>query len=105
MELKAMHIHKMVVGLNNFNYVVILYFIYKFYVNYKKISVTDSSSKLMMPILKVKRTVTQYVWFNLIIFAARSITYMYGDLLYSAHAKQFVKAASKEVHTLEFRAM
>ncbi len=105
MELKAMHIHKMVVGLNIFNYVVILYFIYKFYVNYKKISVTDSSSKLMMTILKVKRTVTQYVWFNLIIFAASSITYMYGALLYSPQGKQIVEAASKEVNTLAFWAM
>src|SRR5690606_16185492 len=77
-ELKYMHIDNLIMGLNIFNYAVILYFIYKFYVNYKKISFTDSSRKLMGTILRVKRTVTQYVWYNLIIFAASSIIYMYG---------------------------
>src|SRR5690606_38122487 len=66
-ELKALHIHKVIMVLNIINYGIILYFIYKFYINYKKISFTDSSRKLMKTILKVKRTVTQYVWFNLII--------------------------------------
>jgi|SRR5690606_10601575 len=105
MELKALHIHKMIVGLNIFNYAVILYFISKFYINYKKISVTDSSRQLMVAILKVKRTVTQYVWFNLIIFAASTITYLYGVLLYSPQGEQIVEAASKEVNTIAFWAM
>ena len=105
MELKSLHIHKMIVGLNILNYAVILYFISKFYINYKKISVTDSSRKLMKTILRVKRTVTQYVWFNLIIFVASTITYMYGVLLYSPQGKQIVETASKEVNTIAFWAM
>ena len=60
-DLKAMHIYNIMMVLNFVNYGIILYFIFKFYLNYKKISVTDSSRKLMKTILKVKRTVTQYV--------------------------------------------
>ena len=104
-ELKSMHIDKLIMGLNIFNYAVILYFIYKFYVNYKKISFTDSSRKLMGTILRVKRTVTQYVWYNLIIFAASSIIYMYGMLLYTPEGEKIVETASGEVNTMAFWAM
>ena len=104
-ELKSMHIDKMIMALNILNYAVILYFIFKFYVNYRKISFTDSSRKLMGTILKVKRTVTQYVWYNLIIFAASSIVYMYGMLLYTPEGEKIVETASKEVNTLAFWAM
>ena len=63
--IKSWHIYEFTIGLMVINYIVLLYFIYKFYVNYRKISFTDSSRDLMKAILKVKRTVTQYVWFNL----------------------------------------
>ncbi|GLU45503.1 hypothetical protein [Allomuricauda sp. NBRC 101325] len=95
-ELKAMHIHKVIMVLNIINYIIILYFIYKFYINYKKISFTDSSKKLMKTILGVKRTVTQYVWFNLIIFTTFLIINMYGVLIYGEEGKKIVEAASQD---------
>ncbi|MFT0714563.1 hypothetical protein [Flagellimonas lutimaris] len=104
-ELKAMHIYKVVMALNIINYAIIIYFIYKFYINYKKISFTDSSRNLMKTILKVKRTVTQYVWFNLIIFTTYLIINMYGVLLYGPEGKKIVEAASQEGNTLAFWAM
>ena len=104
-ELKAMHIYKVVMGINIINYAIMLYFIYKFYINYKKISFTDSSRNLMKTILKVKRTVTQYVWFNLIIFTTYLIINMYGVLLYGPEGKKIVEAASQEGNTLAFWAM
>nr|WP_297787619.1 hypothetical protein [uncultured Allomuricauda sp.] len=104
-ELKAMHIHKVIMVLNVINYAIILYFIYKFYTNYKKISFTDSSRNLMKTILKVKRTVTQYVWFNLIIFTTYLIINMYGVLLYGPEGQKIVEAASQDGNTLGFWAM
>ena len=104
-ELKAMHIHKVIMVLNVINYAVILYFIYKFYTNYRKISFTDSSRNLMKTILKVKRTVTQYVWFNLIIFTTYLIINMYGVLLYGPEGKKIVEAASQDGNTMAFWAM
>ena len=104
-ELKDMHIYKVVMALNVINYAIILYFIYKFYTNYRKISFTDSSKNLMRTILKVKRTVTQYVWFNLIIFTTYLIINMYGALIYGAEGQKIVEAASQDGDSFTFWAM
>lgn len=47
-------------------YIILAYFFYRFYINYKTINTTDSAKKLMENILKTRRTVKQYVGFNLI---------------------------------------
>jgi flagellar biogenesis protein FliO len=52
--------------LNVVNYVVILWFIYNFYKNYIKISTTASTNRLMHDILKTRKTVQYYVWYNLL---------------------------------------
>lgn len=101
-DLKAMHIYNIMMVLNFVNYGIILYFIFKFYLNYKKISVTDSSRKLMKTILKVKRTVTQYVWFNLIIFATYMIISLYGVLLYSDEGREIVETATEQGNEMTF---
>ena len=54
-------------------FLVMIYFIYKFYQNYKKISATDSAKKLMTTIIKTRKTVMKYVWFNLGFFAVTMI--------------------------------
>lgn len=51
--------------LTYFNYAVIVFFIYLFYKNYILISTTDSTKVLMKNILKTRRTVNIYVWYNL----------------------------------------
>ena len=50
-------------------YLILIYFFYKFYMNYRTISATDSAKILMENILKTRRTVKQYVGFNLIFMA------------------------------------
>jgi hypothetical protein len=51
--------------LTYFNYGVILTFIYLFYKNYVRISTTASTKQLMKDILKTRKTVQFYVWYNL----------------------------------------
>ncbi|MBP6587660.1 MAG: hypothetical protein KA208_06515 [Flavobacterium sp.] len=51
--------------LTYFNYAVILIFIYLFYKNYVAISTTVSTKQLMKDILKTRKTVQCYVWYNL----------------------------------------
>lgn len=46
-------------------YPIIIYFLVKFYLNYKRISVVDSTKILMSKILKTRKTVRNYVFFNL----------------------------------------
>lgn len=47
-------------------YLVLAYFFYLFFKNYKNISVTDNAKTLMENILKTRRTVRHYVAFNLV---------------------------------------
>jgi hypothetical protein len=46
-------------------YTVLFYFLAIFYLNYKRISATDSTSNLMKKIIKTRKTVKNYVLFNL----------------------------------------
>ena len=66
--MKKLHAENMIVYfkvLNFLNYAVILWFIYNFYKNYIKISTTASTKQLMQDILKTRKTVKYYVWYNL----------------------------------------
>ena len=56
-------------------YLILIYFFYKFYMNYRTISATDSAKILMENILKTRRTVKQYVGFNLIFIRNESTIY------------------------------
>ncbi len=46
------------------NYIALVYFILRFYLNYKAIQSTDNAKVLMKTILKSRNTVKQYIWFN-----------------------------------------
>ena len=61
-----MHVDNIMLPLTIFGYVVLVYFFYQFYINYRKISVTDDAKKLIKSILTVRKTVNRYVWFNII---------------------------------------
>lgn len=61
------------IPLSILGYIILMYFFYQFYKNYKRISVTDSAKVLMENILKTRRTVKQYVAFNLIYMVVVSI--------------------------------
>lgn len=61
--------------INVFNYVVLIAFIYLFYKNYKSISATDTTHQLMENILKTRRSVKIYIWYNYImLFIAYAIS-------------------------------
>ena len=46
-------------------YIILFYFLVIFYLNYKRISTTDSTNNLMKKIIKTRKTVRNYVLFNL----------------------------------------
>jgi len=62
---KEYHAESIMTPLIILGYVVIAYFLYKFFINYRNISVTDNAKVLMENILKTRRTVKQYVAVNL----------------------------------------
>lgn len=62
-----MRLHPYISFLEKFNYGVIVVFIYLFYKNFKSISVLNSSKTLIKHILKTRRIVTYYIYWNIII--------------------------------------
>lgn len=56
------------------NYAVLLFFIYLFYKNFLLISTTDSTKILMKNILKTRKTVNTYVWYNLTVVFLSFVT-------------------------------
>lgn len=67
--LKKYHIDIFMNIITILNYVIVVCFMLLFYRNFKAISTTDSSRKLMKNILKARKTVQYYVWYNLSMFA------------------------------------
>ena len=47
------------------HYIVIAIFLYLFYNNYQRVSITDNTKKLMKNILRIRKTVKYYVVYNL----------------------------------------
>lgn len=69
--------------LTYFNYVVVLVFVYFFYKNYKTISATESTKSLMSSILKTRKTVQYYVWYNLGMAVISSIISFFIAFVYN----------------------
>ena len=55
------------------HYMVVFFFIYLFYKNYKTISVVDNTGLLMKNILKTRKTVNYYVYYNITLYILLSI--------------------------------
>jgi hypothetical protein len=62
-----MRLHPFLNFLEKFNYLVIVSFIYLFYRNFKSISVLNSSKTLIKHILKTRKIVTYYIYWNIFI--------------------------------------
>ncbi|WP_435138961.1 hypothetical protein [Formosa sp. A9] len=66
-----------ILGLTVFGYVVLFYFFFLFFKNYRTISVTDSAKVLMENILKTRQTVKHYVAFNLLFMIGSTIIVLF----------------------------
>jgi len=62
------HLKTFSIVYNIINYIIALFFISQFYLNYIKVKTTDNVNRLMEKILIVRKTVKKYVLFNLILF-------------------------------------
>jgi len=64
-KLKSYNVDYIIYPLTVFGYLVLGYFFYVFYKNYKNIYVTENTKVLMERILKTRKTVKYYVIYNL----------------------------------------
>ena len=75
--------------MTSFNYVIVLIFVYFFYKNYKTISTTESTKLLMSSILKTRKTVQYYVWYNLAMAVISSIISFFIAFIYNPDMEFF----------------
>jgi hypothetical protein len=80
--LELYHIDKLFNVLTVINYVIIFFFIYAFYKNFRTISTTDTVKKLMGSIIKTRKTVQYYIWYNLAMFAIIFIIVVISQITY-----------------------
>ena len=75
------------------SYAILAYFFYRFYMNYKTINTTDNAKTLMENILKTRRTVKQYVGFNLAVLVIGVAYMMPYALSHDESTKALIEAA------------
>jgi hypothetical protein len=90
-DLKNLHFYKINIALTVLNCSVILFFIFRFYKNYKDIQTTDNARKLMRKILKVRRTVNYYVIYNLSFLFVSAIMIMTAMYFYDPKVKKLLE--------------
>ncbi|WP_031428360.1 hypothetical protein [Flavimarina sp. Hel_I_48] len=90
-NLKQLHFYKINIVLTIVNFSIILYFIYRFFINYKHIQTTDNTRQLMRKILKVRRTVNYYVIYNLTFLFVSAIMVMTAMYFYDPRVKELLE--------------
>ncbi|MDJ0646738.1 MAG: hypothetical protein QNJ57_12215 [Flavobacteriaceae bacterium] len=75
---KELGIGNFITGFYIIFYIVIFYFIFRFYKNYQSISANSKPKELMQNIIKTRRTVKHYIWFNLAMVPLVSIVILHS---------------------------
>lgn len=77
-KFKVDHLTDYLLLSNIVHYSIVIGFIVVFYLNYLKISVVTSTKNLMNSILKTRKTVQYYIWYNMVMIA---LSFVFGILL------------------------
>ncbi|RXR30564.1 hypothetical protein EQG68_10890 [Flavobacterium piscinae] len=91
--LEMYHIDTLFKVLSVINYIIIFIFIYMFYKNFKTISTTDTVKKLMRSIIKTRKTVQYYIWYNLAMFAVIFIIVVISQINYDPNINSVLENA------------
>ena len=94
-----------IIPLTILGYIILAYFFYLFFKNYKTISATDSAKILMENILKTRRTVKQYVAFNLIYLVISTIVVLFSEFDQDQQLISKVNEASANGEVFKFYAI
>nr|WP_245943003.1 hypothetical protein [Flavobacterium lacus] len=91
--LEMYHIDSLFKVLTVINYVIVFFFIYVFYKNFRTISTTDTVKKLMRSIIKTRKTVQYYIWYNLGMFALIFIIVVISQITYDPNINSVLENA------------
>ena len=95
--LKTYHLDKIIPIASAINYAVVLFFIYLFYKNYKAINTKDTVKQLMKSILKTRKTVQQYVWYNIIMSFLAILLISVCQIKYDPNLSSIIKNSSESI--------
>lgn len=84
------HLKTFMLFISVVNYTVIIYFIYRFYINYKKINATDSVNHLLKNIIDSRKTVKQYVTYNLLMIGFLLLVVFVSQTLYEPKLQETI---------------
>lgn len=90
------HVEHIMLPYTIIGYIILVYFFFHFYMNYRKISVTDNSRVLISNIIKTRKKVYQYVWFNIIYGIISSIIVTYVQLTHDKDIIQLIQQFERE---------
>lgn len=97
-EMERLHLKEISIVSYIVGTLITFFFIWQFYVNYKRISVTDNAATLMKKILRTRKTVKYYIGYVIISTAVTSLVYLYFFIDYHA-SNTVVDDAEKYVFT------
>ena len=89
--LEMYHIETLFKVISVLNYAVVIFFIFMFYKNFKTISTTDTVKKLMNSIIKTRKTVQYYIWYNLTMFALIFIVVVISQITYDPNLNSVIE--------------
>lgn len=84
------------------NYIITLGFLYLFYKNYKGISVIENMNVLMRKILKTRKTVNYYIYYNIIMIILLSIAFNIVIFSNPDHLMEFMAQDNPEMNQEHF---
>ncbi|MDP5097562.1 MAG: hypothetical protein NWP90_07795 [Flavobacterium sp.] len=97
-KLKLYHLDTLMPIMTVISYGVILFFIFLFFKNYKTINAPDNVKQLMQNILKTRKTVKYYVWYNLAMTALSFILVFIFQFMYDPNITKMVEKMSQNVN-------
>lgn len=100
--LKLYHLETAMPVISAVNYGVILYFIYLFFKNYRSINTTDTIKQLMQSIIKTRKTVKYYVWYNLAMTAFSFILVFIFQFMYDPNIRKIIDKMSQNIDANTF---
>lgn len=95
-QFDAYHVENIMLPFMVIGYLGLAYFFFQFFMNYRKITATDNVQKLIGTIIKTRKTVHQYVWFNILYAVASSIIVLYIQFNYDTRVTNMIAEVSEK---------
>ena len=98
-QFNAYHVEHIMLPFTIIGYLGLAYFFFEFYMNYRKISATDNVQKLINSILKTRKKVHQYMWFNIIYAVFSVVIVLYIQFHYDERLIELLEMSQKSNNT------